>query len=92
MWITLARSVIVVGPELKLHQCGIPKKMALELFKPFIYSKLELYGLSTTIRQAKRMVEKERPEVWDILGRGDSRAPSAVEPCPNLAPFLYSSV
>ena len=61
------RSVIVVGPELKLHQCGLPKKMALELFKPFIYSKLELYGLASTVKAAKRMVEKERPEVWDIL-------------------------
>ena len=61
------RSVIVVGPELKLHQCGLPKKMALELFKPFIYSKLEKYGHATTIKAAKRMVEKERPEVWDIL-------------------------
>src|ERR1700757_1957795 len=61
------RSVIVVGPELKLHQCGLPKKMALELFKPFIYSKLELYGLASTIKAAKRMVEKERPEGWDIL-------------------------
>src|SRR3546814_2079134 len=61
------RSVIVVGPELKLHQCGLPKKMALELFKPFIYSKLELYNMASTIKAAKRMVEKERPEVWDIL-------------------------
>ena len=61
------RSVIVVGPELMLHQCGLPKKMALELFKPFIYSKLEKYGHATTIKAAKRMVEKERPEVWDIL-------------------------
>ena len=61
------RSVIVVGPELKLHQCGLPKKMALELFKPFIYSKLGMYGLASTIKAAKRMVEKERPEVWDIL-------------------------
>lgn len=61
------RSVIVVGPEMKLHQCGLPKKMALELFKPFIYSKLEKYGHATTIKAAKRMVEKERPEVWDIL-------------------------
>jgi DNA-directed RNA polymerase subunit beta' len=61
------RSVIVVGPELMLHQCGLPKKMALELFKPFIYSKLELYAMATTIKAAKRMVEKERPEVWDIL-------------------------
>src|SRR6201981_3107517 len=61
------RSVIVTGPELKLHQCGLPKKMALELFKPFICSKLELYGMASTIKAAKRMVEKERPEVWDIL-------------------------
>ncbi len=61
------RSVIVVGPELMLHQCGLPKKMALELFKPFVYSKLELYGMATTIKAAKRMLEKERPEVWDIL-------------------------
>ena len=61
------RSVIVVGPELKLHQCGIPKKMALELFRPFIYSKLERYGLSHTLKSAKRMVEKERSEVWDVL-------------------------
>ena len=61
------RSVITVGPELKMHQCGLPKKMALELFKPFVYAKLEMYGMATTIKAAKRMVEKERPEVWDIL-------------------------
>ena len=61
------RSVIVTGPELKLHQCGLPKKMALELFKPFIYSRLEAKGLSSTVKQAKKLVEKERPEVWDIL-------------------------
>lgn len=61
------RSVIVVGPELKLHECGLPKKMALELFKPFIYNRLEEKGLSTTIKAAKRMVEKEKAEVWDIL-------------------------
>ena len=61
------RSVIVVGPELKLHQCGLPKKMALELFKPFIYNKLEERGLVTTIKQAKEMVEQHEPEVWDIL-------------------------
>src|SRR5918996_1491865 len=61
------RSVIVVGPELKLHQCGLPKKMALELFKPFIYNKLEERGLVATIKAAKKYVEKERPEVWDIL-------------------------
>src|SRR5207247_739806 len=61
------RSVIVVGPELRLHQCGLPKKMALELFKPFIYNKLEERGFVTTIKSAKKMVEKERPEVWDFL-------------------------
>ena len=58
------RSVIVTGPELKLHQCGLPKKMALELFKPFIFSKLEQRGLSSTVRQAKKLVEKEHREVW----------------------------
>ncbi len=61
------RSVIVVGPQLKLHQCGLPKKMALELFKPFILRKLEERGLASSIKSAKKMVEKERPEVWDIL-------------------------
>ncbi len=61
------RTVIVVGPTLKLHQCGLPKKMALELFKPFIFSKLEMRGLATTIKQAKKMVEQEVSEVWDIL-------------------------
>jgi DNA-directed RNA polymerase subunit beta' len=61
------RSVIVVGPELKLHQCGLPKKMALELFKPFIYHRLEEKGLVTTIKSAKKMLEKEKPEVWDVL-------------------------
>ena len=61
------RSVIVVGPELKLHQCGLPKKMALELFKPFLYARLDKLGLATTIKQAKRLVEKEKNEVWDAL-------------------------
>lgn len=61
------RSVIVVGPTLKLHQCGLPKKMALELFKPFIFSKLQLLGLATTIKAAKKLVEREGPEVWDVL-------------------------
>ena len=61
------RSVIVVGPTLRLHQCGLPKKMALELFKPFIYSKLQLRGEASTIKAAKRLVEREGPEVWDIL-------------------------
>ena len=61
------RSVITVGPELKLHQCGLPKRMALELFKPFIYAKLEEQGKAATIKNAKKLVEKETPEVWDIL-------------------------
>src|SRR6187401_1488403 len=61
------RSVIVVGPELKLQQCGLPKKMALELFKPFIYSRLQNYAMANTIKAAKRMVEQQRPEVWDVL-------------------------
>jgi len=61
------RSVIVVGPELMLHQCGLPKKMALELFKPFIYARLDKLGIATTIKQAKKLVEKERREVWDVL-------------------------
>ena len=78
------RSVIVVGPELLLHQCGLPKKMALELFKPFIYSKLELYGLATTIKAAKRMVEKERPEVWDILEEVIREHPVLLNRAPTL--------
>ncbi len=78
------RSVIVVGPELMLHQCGLPKKMALELFKPFIYSKLELYGMATTIKAAKRMVEKERPEVWDILEQVIREHPVLLNRAPTL--------
>ncbi|HLB07351.1 MAG TPA: DNA-directed RNA polymerase subunit beta', partial [Alphaproteobacteria bacterium] len=78
------RSVIVVGPELKLHQCGLPKKMALELFKPFIYSKLELYGMATTLKAAKRMVEKERPEVWDILEEVIREHPVLLNRAPTL--------
>ena len=78
------RSVIVVGPNLKLHQCGLPKKMALELFKPFIYSKLELYGLASTVKAAKRMVEKERPEVWDILEEVIREHPVMLNRAPTL--------
>ncbi len=78
------RSVIVTGPELKLHQCGLPKKMALELFKPFIYSKLEKYGHATTIKAAKRMVEKERPEVWDILEEVIREHPVMLNRAPTL--------
>ena len=78
------RSVITVGPELKLHQCGLPKKMALELFKPFVYAKLELYGHATTIKAAKRMVEKERPEVWDILEEVIREHPVLLNRAPTL--------
>ena len=78
------RSVIVVGPELKLHQCGLPKKMALELFKPFIYARLEKYGLASTIKAAKRMVERERPEVWDILDEVIREHPVLLNRAPTL--------
>ena len=78
------RSVIVVGPTLLLHQCGLPKKMALELFKPFIYAKLELYGMATTIKAAKRMLEKERPEVWDILEEVIREHPVMLNRAPTL--------
>jgi DNA-directed RNA polymerase subunit beta' len=78
------RSVIVVGPELKLHQCGLPKKMALELFKPFIYNRLSLYGLASTVKAAKRMVEKERPEVWDILEEVIREHPVLLNRAPTL--------
>jgi DNA-directed RNA polymerase subunit beta' len=78
------RSVIVVGPELKLHQCGLPKKMALELFKPFIYSKLELYGLAPTLKAAKKMVEMERPEVWDFLEEVIREHPVLLNRAPTL--------
>jgi len=78
------RSVIVVGPTLKLHQCGIPKKMALELFKPFIYSKLQFRGLSTTIKAAKRMVENEASEVWDILEEVIREHPVLLNRAPTL--------
>ena len=78
------RSVIVVGPELKLHQCGLPKQMALELFKPFIYSRLEAKGLSATVKQSKKMVEKARPEVWDILDEVIREHPVLLNRAPTL--------
>ncbi|MCD6582460.1 MAG: DNA-directed RNA polymerase subunit beta' [Desulfuromusa sp.] len=78
------RSVIVVGPELKLHQCGLPKKMALELFKPFIYQKLDERGLSTTVKSAKKMVEKEKPEVWDVLEEVIKEHPVMLNRAPTL--------
>ncbi|MBI1868987.1 MAG: DNA-directed RNA polymerase subunit beta', partial [Methylocystis sp.] len=78
------RSVIVVGPELKLHQCGLPKKMALELFKPFIYSRLDAKGYSATVKQAKKLVEKEKPEVWDILDEVIREHPVLLNRAPTL--------
>ena len=78
------RSVITVGPELLLHQCGLPKRMALELFKPFIYAKLEQYGMASTIKAAKKMVEKERPEVWDILSEVIREHPVLLNRAPTL--------
>ncbi len=78
------RSVIVIGPELRLHQCGLPKKMALELFTPFIYNKLEERGLVTTIKSAKKLVEKERPEVWDILEEVIKEHPVLLNRAPTL--------
>jgi len=76
--------VIVVGPQLKLHQCGLPKKMALELFKPFIFSRLEAMGLATTIKASKRMVEAEEPIVWDILEEVIREHPVMLNRAPTL--------
>jgi DNA-directed RNA polymerase subunit beta' len=78
------RSVIVIGPELRLHQCGLPSRMAVELFKPFIYSKLEQRGYVTTIKAAKKMVEKEYPEVWDILAEVIQEHPVLLNRAPTL--------
>jgi DNA-directed RNA polymerase subunit beta' len=78
------RSVVVVGPTLKLHQCGLPKKMALELFKPFVFGKLELRGLATTIKAAKKLVEREGPEVWDILEEVIREHPVLLNRAPTL--------
>ncbi|EJF77547.1 DNA-directed RNA polymerase subunit beta' [Bartonella birtlesii LL-WM9] len=78
------RSVIVTGPELKLHQCGLPKKMALELFKPFIYARLDAKGFSSTVKQAKKLVEKEHPEVWDILDEVIREHPVLLNRAPTL--------
>ena len=78
------RSVIVVGPELMLHQCGLPKKMALELFKPFIYARLDAKGISSTVKQSKKIVEKQRPEVWDILDEVIREHPILLNRAPTL--------
>ena len=86
------RSVIVVGPELKLHECGLPKKMALELFKPFIYARLDAKGLSGTVKQSKRMVEREQPAGLGHPGRGDPRAPGSAEPRADASPSGHPGV
>jgi DNA-directed RNA polymerase subunit beta' len=78
------RSVIVVGPTLKLHQCGLPKKMAIELFKPFLFNKLEENGIVSTIKSAKKLVEKERPEVWDVLEEVTKEHPVLLNRAPTL--------
>jgi DNA-directed RNA polymerase subunit beta' len=78
------RSVIVVGPSLKLHQCGLPKKMAIELFKPFLYNKLEEHSVVSTIKSAKKLVEKERPEVWDVLEEVTKEHPVLLNRAPTL--------
>src|SRR5699024_278567 len=78
------RSVIVVGPQLKLHECGLPKLMALELFKPFIFNRLEMMGLATTIKAAKRLVETQEPVVWDILDEVIREHPVLLNRAPTL--------
>ncbi|ETO91181.1 MAG: DNA-directed RNA polymerase, beta' subunit [Candidatus Xenolissoclinum pacificiensis L6] len=78
------RSVIIVGPNLKLHQCGLPKRIALEMFKPFIYSKLIMYGIALTVKTAKRMLQNERPEVWDILEEVIHQHPVLLNRAPTL--------
>ena len=78
------RSVIVVGPNLKLHECGLPKKMALELFKPFVYARLDVKGITTTIKSAKKLVEKEHPEVWDVLDEVIREHPVLLNRAPTL--------
>src|SRR4029450_4666001 len=78
------RSVIVVGPEMKVHQCGLPKKMALELCKPFIYARLQALGQAATVKQAKKLVEKEKPEVWDVLDEVIREHPVLLNRAPTL--------
>jgi DNA-directed RNA polymerase, beta'' subunit/160 kD subunit len=86
------RSVIVSGPNLKLHQCGLPKKMALELFKPFVYGRLEHKELATTIKAAKRLVERETPEVWEALEEVIREHPVLLNRAPNIASSWYSGI
>ena len=87
-----ARSVIVVGPELKLHQCGLPKKIALELFQPFVIRRLKELGHADTIKSAKRMLERRDEDVWDILDEVITQSPGAAQPCSHAAPHGHSGV
>ncbi len=87
-----ARSVIVVGPKLKLHQCGLPKKIALELYQPFIIRRLREMGHADTIKSAKKMLERKDEEVWDILEAGDSQSPCAAQSRPHPAPHGHSGL
>ena len=86
------RSVIVVGPELKIYQCGLPKEMAIELFKPFVMKELVANGLAHNIKSAKKMVEKLQPEVWDVLEDVIKEHPGYVKPCPYLTSSWYSGI
>jgi len=85
------RSVIVVGPHLKMHQCGLPKKMALELFKPFVIGKVLEYGLAPSLRTAKRFVERGIPVIWDFLEE-DGRPPRPAQPCSDPSPSEYPGI
>ncbi len=87
-----ARSVIVVGPELKLHQCGLPKKIALELYQPFIIRRLKEHGLADTIKSAKKMLERRDPEVWDILEEVHLPAPGHAESRSHASPHGHPGV
>ena len=87
-----ARSVIVVGPELKLHECGMPKDMAAELYKPFIIRKLIERGIVKTVKSAKKIVDRKDPVVWDILENVLKRSSCYAKPCTNTSPIWYSGI
>ena len=82
----------MVGPELRLHQCGLPKHMALELFKPFVYNRLIRKGFATTIKNAKKLVEKERPEVWDVLEEVIKEHPVLLNRAPDAPPARHTGL
>ncbi len=86
------RSVIVVGPEMKIYQCGVPKEMAIELFKPFVMKELVSRGLAHNIKSAKRMVERTKPEVWDVLEDVIKGASCTSKPCAYTSQTWYSSI